>query len=141
MVHRRVQARRPPVIVVDTNVVAGFILPGPLSGHARALFVRDPDWTAPILWRSEFRNLLAGYLRRSLLTLGDAFDVHQKAQSAITDSVAGDSGLILELVSASRCSAYDCEFVALALELEVPLVTAHLQLLDAFPRIAVSLRD
>ena len=135
------ETRRPPVIVVDTNVVAYFILPGPWSGSARALFVKDPDWTAPVLWRSEFRNLLAGYLRRSLLTLGDAFDMHRKAQSAITDSVEVNSDLVLELVSASRCSAYDCEFVALALELEVPLVTADRQLLDAFPRIAVPFAD
>ena len=41
----------------------------------------------------------------------------------------------------SHCSAYDCEFVALALELEVPLVTADRQLLRSFPRIAVPFPD
>ena len=94
-----------------------------------------------MLWRSEFRNVLAGYLRRGSLALGDSFDIHRRAQSVIADSVEVDSDLVLELVSASRCSAYDCEFVALALELEVPLVTADRQLLQSFPRIAVSFPD
>ena len=129
------------MIVVDTNVVAYFSLPGPWSGSARALFTQDPDWTAPILWRSEFRNVLAGYLRRGSLTLRDSFDLHREAQSVIADSVEVDPDLVLELVSASRCSAYDCEFVALALELEVPLVTADRQLHQSFPRIAVPFPD
>jgi predicted nucleic acid-binding protein len=46
---------------------------------------------------------------------------------------------VLELVVQSRCSAYDCEFVALAIDLDVPLVTADEQLLKAFPKTAVSL--
>jgi len=34
------------------------------------------------------------------------------------------SARILGLVAASQCSAYDCEFVSLAQDLDVPLVTA-----------------
>jgi predicted nucleic acid-binding protein len=44
----------------------------------------------------------------------------------------------LQLAAESGCSAYDCEFVALARDLEVPLVTADRQLLAAFPSTAVS---
>lgn len=32
-----------------------------------------------------------------------------------------------------RCSAYDCEFVWLARDLRLPLVTADRKVLDAFP--------
>ena len=46
---------------------------------------------------------------------------------------------ILEFVVQSKCTAYDCEFVALAMDLEVPLVTTDRQVLKAFPKIAVSL--
>ncbi len=46
---------------------------------------------------------------------------------------------VLNLVAASTCSAYDCEFVALAKELEVPLVTVDRQVLSQFPSVAVSL--
>ena len=45
---------------------------------------------------------------------------------------------VLELASGSGCSAYDCEFVALAQGLEVPLVTNGRQPLKALPTIAIS---
>jgi predicted nucleic acid-binding protein len=43
---------------------------------------------------------------------------------------------ILGLVSSSTCSAYDCEFVGLAEELQVPLVTTDNQILSEFPSLA-----
>jgi predicted nucleic acid-binding protein len=50
-----------------------------------------------------------------------------------------DSQQVLSLVAASNCSAYDCEFVALAQELGVVLVTVDKRLLDNFPDITASL--
>jgi predicted nucleic acid-binding protein len=48
---------------------------------------------------------------------------------------------VLELAGESGCTAYDCEFVALAQELGVALVTTDKQVLKAFPKIAVSLEQ
>jgi len=45
---------------------------------------------------------------------------------------------VLELALRSGCTAYDCEFVAVAKELEATLVTSDRQLLSAFPETAVS---
>ena len=50
------------MIVVDSNVLAYLYLPGEYTPAAEALLERDPDWASPILWRSEFRNILAGCL-------------------------------------------------------------------------------
>jgi predicted nucleic acid-binding protein len=50
--------------------------------------------------------------------------------------LAVDSAAVLDLAFASSCSAYDCEFVALAQALGVRLVTSDKQVLRAFPRIA-----
>ncbi|WP_347888070.1 hypothetical protein ABHF54_10550 [Nitrosomonas europaea] len=47
------------MIVVDSNVLAHFYLPGEYTAAAEALFKHDPDWAVPVLWRSEFRNILA----------------------------------------------------------------------------------
>lgn len=43
---------------------------------------------------------------------------------------------VLELAAQSGCTAYDCEFVALARELGVPLLTADKGVLKAFPAVA-----
>ena len=56
------------MIVVDSNILAYLYLPGERTAAAEALLEHVPDWAAPILWRSEFRNILAGYMRRKTVT-------------------------------------------------------------------------
>ena len=46
---------------------------------------------------------------------------------------------VLNLVAKSTCSAYDCEFVALAQDLGIPLVTMDKQIIRQFSEIALSL--
>jgi predicted nucleic acid-binding protein len=128
------------VIVVDTNVVAYLYLPGDYTEKAEALLEHDADWAAPLLWRSEFRNILAGYMRRKTLTFETALDLQLEAQSLLAGAeYEVDSRQVLELVRDSDCSAYDCEFVALAITLGVKLVTLDAKLLKAFPKYAVAL--
>ena len=45
-------------VVVDPNVVAYYWLPGSRTEDAIALRLRTDDWFVPLLWKSEFRNLL-----------------------------------------------------------------------------------
>lgn len=130
------------MIVVDSNVLAYLYLPGDLTAVAEALLERDPEWAAPVLWRSEFRNILAGYMRRKTLN----FDQACRLQSEAEDLLAGsefeiESRTVLELVRDSDCSAYDCEFIALAIKLDTRLVTADRKLLRAFPKRAVALTE
>ena len=128
------------MIVVDSNVLAYLYLPGDYTAAAEALLKRDVDWAAPVLWRSEFRNVLAGYLRRKTLTFAQALDVQHEAESLLAGSeFEVDSLKVLELVRDSDCTAYDCEFIALALKLAVPLITMDAKLIRAFPKVAVSL--
>ena len=128
------------MIVVDTNVIAYLLLPYELSPRADALYESDPDWAVPIFWRSEFRNLLAGYLRRKTLTFDDVVKVQNEAEVLlIGNEHEVGSPRVLELVRDSGCTAYDCEFVALAMQLGVKLVTMDKKLLRAFPKHAKSL--
>ena len=125
------------MIVVDTNVIAYLYLPGAHASAVEALLARDPDWAAPLLWRSEFRNILAGYLRRGALTLEQAIAIQAEAEGLLSGREYDvESGDVLELVHGSDCSAYDCEFVSLAIRLRAALVTADKQLLKAFPAYA-----
>jgi predicted nucleic acid-binding protein len=128
------------MIVVDTNVLAYFFLPYEFSAAADALFKRDPDWAAPILWRSEFRNLLGGELRRKNLSFDEIVKVQAEAEALLVGHEHEvDSRHVLELVRDSNCTAYDCEFVALALQLGVKLVTMDAKLVKAFPQHTKSL--
>jgi predicted nucleic acid-binding protein len=128
------------VIVVDSNILAYLYLPGDHTEKAEALLERDADWAAPLLWRSEFLNILAGYLRRKTLMFESARDLQLEAESLMAGAeYEVDSRRVLELVRDSDCSAYDCEFVALAMTLGVKLVTMDAKLLKAFPKVAVAL--
>ena len=128
------------MIVVDSNIVAYLYLPGPFTAAAEALLEHDPQWAAPVLWRSEFRNILAGYMRRGVLGLDQACALQREAESLLDETgFEVDSLSVLELVAGSDCSAYDCEFVALANQLGTSLVTMDTKLLRAFPERSVPL--
>ena len=128
------------MIVVDSNVLAYLYLPGEYTAIAETLLEHDPEWAAPVLWRSEFRNILAGYMRRKALSFEQACGLQREAENLLAGSEFEVASLtVLELVRNSDCSAYDCEFVALAMKLETRLVTMDGKLLRAFPRIAVAL--
>jgi predicted nucleic acid-binding protein len=128
------------VIVVDTNVLAYLYLPGGHTDLAEKLLEKDPEWAAPVLWRSEFRNVMAGYLRRKTLTLDQVRTLQTEAESLMAGCEHEvDSASVLKLVNESDCSAYDCEFVALAQKLGTRLVTMDAKLLKAFPKQAVAL--
>jgi predicted nucleic acid-binding protein len=127
------------MIVVDTNIIAHLFLAGPHSAVAEQLLLKDHDWAAPLLWRSEFRNVLAGTIRRGHLTVAAAGEIMRGAEALLQrNEYAVTSDHVLRLVAESDCSAYDCELVALAEDLAVPLVTADSRILAGFPTIAVA---
>lgn len=128
------------MIVVDTNVLAYLYLPGEYTHAAEALLERDSNWAAPVLWRSEFRNILAGYLRRGSLSFEQAHGIQREAEHLLAGAeYEVDSLSVLQRVRDSDCSAYDCEFVVLAETLGTKLVTMDAKLLRAFPRTALAL--
>ena len=130
------------MIVVDTNVLIHYWLETAEYNAARALLDSDANWYAPYLWRSEFRNALATHMRHAGLTLERARKANRSAELQMYDhEYFVDPVAVLDLVAASTCSAYDCEFVALARELRVPLITTDKQILRDFPRIARPLAD
>jgi predicted nucleic acid-binding protein len=128
------------LIVVDTNIIGYLYLAGERSLQAERAYQKDPHWAVPVLWRSELQNVIALYLRRQILSLSDAIDLMDAAAGLISGrEYQVPSISVLQLVAQSDCTAYDCEFVALALDLQIPLVTVDQLILDQFPQAAISL--
>ena len=128
------------MIVVDSNVIAYLYLPGEHTAAAEALLQRDAQWASPLLWRSEFRNILAGYMRRKDISFDQAISLQEEAEGLLAGNEFDvESQAVLQLVRDSDCSAYDCEFVALAMQLDARLITMDKNLLRAFPSRAVAL--
>lgn len=128
------------MIVVDTNIIAALYLPSDLTAQAENLLQREPQWAAPVLWCSEFRNVLALYLRKKILSFDEAYRIQSEAESLLADNEYDMASFeILQLAEVSGCSAYDCEFIALAKRLNVRLFTQDKQILAAFSDVAAAL--
>lgn len=130
------------MIVVDTNILAYLYLPTKFTASVETLIFKEPKWAAPSFWRSEFRNVLAQYFRKKIISFDDAIQIQAEAESLMAgNEFEVNSSDILTLVKRSACSAYDCEFVALASSLKVPLVTADKKIISEFPGVAFSLQQ
>ena len=130
------------MIVVDSTVVAYCWIRSQRTELAQRVRASDPVWHVPVLWRSEVRSALAGYIRQGTLESKQAMTIVASSETALTGCehlVA--SAKVLELISACGLSAYDCEFVALAQWLAVPLVTEDRAVLKAFPEMALTMED
>ena len=127
------------MIVADTNLICYLLLTGQHSPLAEQVLQKDAEWIAPPLWRSEFRNVLALYVRQEILTLNQSVRIFDTAlELMIGHEYEVASARVLQLAHESGCSAYDCEFVVLAENLRVPLVTSDAKVLKAFPALALS---
>ncbi len=130
------------MIVVDTNIIANLYLPSQYTEAVVALLQREPRWLVPLLWRSEFRNVLSTQVRRQIIDVNTALAMQAQAERQLAGKeYAVNSASVLTLAAQSGCSAYDCEFVSMALALNTRLITHDARLAQAFPQVAVSARD
>lgn len=127
------------MIVVDTNIIAHFWLPSEHTELCEQLFQWDPEWVAPILWKSEFRNVVVLYRREKLIDLPEAIQITDKAENQLKEREFHVNSIqVYNLTDKSGCSSYDCEFVSLAEELDIKLITMDKQILRSFPERCVS---
>ena len=130
------------MIVADANVVAALYFDSAATADARSLLDLDGDWVVPDLWRHEMLNIAANYAKFAQSGLAGVTAAWEHAdamfgprQRAVNMSAA------LALALKLRLSAYDAQYLALAKELDVPLVSLDKKLCAAAPTIALSLRD
>jgi len=128
------------MIVVDANVIAYLLIPGQYTAASEKLLLQEQDWAVPRLWRSEVRNVLANYVRAGQMEWNDAALLFDRASQILgSNEFEVETSDVLRLSKASGCSAYDCEYVALAEFLDLPFVTADAKLRRAFPKRAEAL--
>ena len=130
------------MIVVDTNIICYRWMSSANSAAAELALAKDPHWIAPLLWRSEFLNIIALAIRKKSVPMSAAYDIVRRAEATFEgNEFAVSSDMVLQFVERSTCTAYDCEFVALAHSQGVQLVTADRQITREFPEIAISLGE
>ncbi|MFT5516061.1 MAG: putative nucleic acid-binding protein [Rhodothermales bacterium] len=132
------------MIVVDTDVVAYSFLrkDAERAVLADAVVAKDKVWAAPPLWIAEYRNVLATHIRFREMGLEEARRLAIAAEGYMDrHSIPVATEDVLRLVAASKCTAYDCEFVAAAQSIGVKLVTGDRKLAAAFPETAVTMEE
>lgn len=127
------------MIVADTTLIASLFFQTPATELAEAVLERDAEWTAPELWRYEFKNVLAAQMQMLKLPADQAVAFVEKAYEIVLPApVEVEPGEILRLAEARKLSVYDAEFLGLAMALGVKLVTLDAGILKAAPGVAVS---
>ncbi|MBF0409054.1 MAG: type II toxin-antitoxin system VapC family toxin [Candidatus Riflebacteria bacterium] len=122
------------MIVVDVNFLIHFFFPSDFSPITEKVFLKDPVWISPLLWRSEFRNVLLGFVRKNIIDYSKAIEGIEKAEIKMQGAEHPvSSSQVMDLGRSSNCSAYDCEYVALAKTKELILLTWDARILRAFP--------
>lgn len=130
------------MIIVDTNVIAYLYLPTSYTPDAEKLLIQEPVWGAPYRWRSELRNIIAFYLQKKIVSFEQAVQIQSEAELLMSENeFVVKSSDVLTLVKDSNCSAYDCEFVALAKNFKSTLVTTDKKIPSEFPSTAKSLQQ
>ena len=128
------------MIIVDTNILVYLYIQGEYTQAVERLLDIDCTWAAPVLWRSEFRNVLALYIRKKIISVDHAINITAQAEILMAENeYQPSSAAVLDFVHSSACSAYDCEFVCLAKQFEIPLITQDKKILAEFPKYALKL--
>ena len=130
------------MIVVDVNVIAYLLIAGEKTDHARALRFLEPEWALPDLWRDEFLNILTTYVRQG----GTSLDSAKALWLAAVDLFAGreitaDPTTTLDLAARHGLSAYDAQYLAVAVALGARLITEDRALLHAAPQHCATMRE
>lgn len=128
------------MIVVDTNVIVSFCTRADATELAKQAMRKDADWIAPPLWLSEMRNVLATMIRVRTISYDHAMTVLDEAEDLMAGrTYTTPSSGIMDIARESGLSAYDSEFVALAIETRTALITLDKRLALRFPRVATPL--
>jgi predicted nucleic acid-binding protein len=130
------------MIVVDSNIVAARNLTSSLTSEAKQVEEKDPIWIVPVLWRYEFQNILASAIKGKQIKPEQALNVWERVSNILIENEYEPSvSKVVDLVAQYEITAYDGQFIAVALEMEIQCVTEDRELQEKFPGIAISMKE
>jgi predicted nucleic acid-binding protein len=130
------------MIVVDSNIITARNLTSALTSRAERVEEKDPVWIVPVLWRYEFQNILATVIKAKQITREKALEIWEKVSEILIENECEPSASkVIEIVSEYKITAYDGQFVAVALEMGIPCVTEDRELQAKFPGVTISMDE
>ncbi len=130
------------MIVVDSNIIAARNLTSSLTSLAKQVEEKDPVWIVPVLWRYEFQNILASAIKAKQIKSEQALDTWEKVSKILIENECEPSpSKVIDLVAQYGITAYDGQFIAVALEMGIPCLTEDRELQEKFPGIGISMDE
>jgi predicted nucleic acid-binding protein len=129
------------VIVADVNLLVYLLVPGEHTRGAEQARERDPEWYVPAGFDAEFLNVLCSLVRFRRMSLEQASVLLRRSTTMVIRSQPAASEDLLAAAVAANLTTYDTEYVLLAREKRLRLVTSDKQVLAAATDVAVSIRD
>lgn len=122
------------MIVADASVASFLFLEGELTSIVRELFAADPEWITPPILNHEILNILAavGSLEGDSVAMEELWREVRSvfgSRQHIPDPMRS-----LRLAIELKISGYQAQYVALANQLKLPLLTTDQRLLELLPQ-------
>ncbi len=125
------------MIVVDSNVIAARNLTGMLTELSGLLEKKDPVWIVPPLWRYEFQNILVQTVRARQITCAQSLSLWRTTFAQMLKNEQEPNPVkVLDLSCRYQITGYDANFIALAMDMDIPCITEDRELQVKFPGIA-----
>jgi predicted nucleic acid-binding protein len=111
--------------ILDASVAVGWVVGAQATAYSRGirLRARREPYHAPVLWRQEVVNVIRSLVRRRSISAGagrTAVDILERMQPVFHDTTLALPDL-LDLAGRYDVTAYDASYLALAIELKLPV--------------------
>lgn len=130
------------MIVVDANILVYSLIAGDNTKLVQKLREKDADWRTAGLCLHEILNVLATYQRRDVLSLAQCKKLLEHAERFVQVAQCEvKMGAALAVAAKYAITGYDAQYIALAQNLDAPLITEDRKLKEAVPGVAFSMTE
>ncbi len=118
------------MIVTDANVIAYWLIEGDYTALARQLYEVDPVWIVPTLCRHELANVITSYVKHDAMAVIKVPALWQSLMLLIRGrEYEVDLDHVIALAVEKNLSAYDAQYLYLAMSQGISLVTQDKKLM------------